>query len=70
MEAIGTQGVSVGDPGLCRDCLHARIVESDRGSRFVQCRLALTDDRFEKYPRLPVITCSGYCRVEPAASDR
>lgn len=46
--------------GLCADCRHARRVESDRGSVFFLCELALTDPRFQKYPRLPVVTCEGY----------
>ncbi|MFZ0290549.1 MAG: hypothetical protein WBW98_11265 [Candidatus Sulfotelmatobacter sp.] len=49
-------------PGLCADCVHARIIKSDRGSMFVQCQLSFTDARFEKYPRLPVVTCTGYAR--------
>jgi len=49
-------------PGLCQDCVHARRIESDRGSVFFLCQLALTDARFPKYPRLPVLTCSGYDR--------
>jgi hypothetical protein len=50
--------------GLCADCLHARMVESDRGSVFWRCELAATDSRFPKYPRLPVIQCSGYEKAE------
>jgi hypothetical protein len=46
--------------GLCADCLHARRIESTRGSRFFLCELSLTDLRFAKYPRLPVLSCSGY----------
>jgi hypothetical protein len=46
--------------GLCADCLHARRVESTRGSVFFLCELSLTDSRFPKYPRLPVLSCSGY----------
>lgn len=49
-------------PGLCEDCVHARRIESDRGSVFFLCQLALTDSRFPKYPRLPVLTCRGYER--------
>jgi hypothetical protein len=41
-----------------------RRVESDRGSSFVLCQLALTDDRFQKYPRLPVLSCVGYEKEE------
>ena len=48
------------DPGLCRDCQHSRRIESDRGSVFFRCELSLVDPRFAKYPRLPVLSCSGY----------
>ncbi len=48
------------NPGLCRTCKHARRIESDRGSIFFQCKLAFTDSRFAKYPRLPVVVCEGY----------
>ncbi len=56
------QGLAVHNPGLCGDCVHARIIESDRGSAFVQCELSFTDTRFEKYPRLPVLRCRGYAK--------
>jgi hypothetical protein len=46
--------------GLCSDCQHARRIESDRGSVFWRCELSFEDSRFPKYPRLPVLTCSGY----------
>jgi hypothetical protein len=49
-------------PGLCEECIHARRIESDRGSIFFLCQLALTDNRFKKYPRLPVLSCAGYER--------
>lgn len=48
--------------GLCADCVHARRIESARGSVFFLCELSLTDPHFAKYPRLPVISCSGYAR--------
>jgi hypothetical protein len=51
--------------GLCGDCQHARPMESDRGSLFLRCALALTDSRFPKYPRLPVLVCSGYEKKAP-----
>ena len=54
------------EPGLCRDCKYSRVVESDRGSVFYRCDLSLQDPRFPKYPRLPVLTCSGYEPVSPA----
>ena len=46
--------------GLCSDCVHARQLESARGSVFLLCNLSLTNPRFPKYPRLPVLTCDGY----------
>jgi hypothetical protein len=46
--------------GLCADCVHARHIESDRNSVFLLCNLSLTDARFPKYPRLPVLSCEGY----------
>jgi hypothetical protein len=51
--------------GLCAACLHARRVESDRGSVFIRCALSEQDPRFPKYPRLPVLRCAGH---EPAQS--
>jgi len=46
--------------GLCLDCQHARCMKSDRGSVFYRCTLAENDPRFPKYPRLPVLRCSGF----------
>jgi len=46
--------------GLCADCVHARRVESSRGSLFLLCELSRSDPRFTKYPRLPVLSCPGY----------
>jgi len=52
--------------GLCADCRHARPQETRRGSVFWRCRLAETDPRFVRYPRLPVTACSGH---EPGPPD-
>jgi hypothetical protein len=46
--------------GLCASCLHARPVESAKGSQFLLCLLSQSDPHFPKYPRLPVLSCSGY----------
>ncbi len=48
--------------GLCADCLHSRQMESAKGSVFYRCELSLTDPKFPKYPRLPVLKCPGYER--------
>lgn len=50
--------------GLCSECVHARVVESARGSRFVMCELSKNDARFPKYPRIPVLQCVGYSPKE------
>jgi hypothetical protein len=49
--------------GLCETCGQARLVTSDRGSRFIRCARAEVDPRFPKYPALPVVRCGGYERL-------
>ncbi len=46
--------------GLCSHCIHFKRIESSRGSVFVMCQRGLTDERFPKYPRLPVLRCAGF----------
>jgi hypothetical protein len=46
--------------GLCATCEHARVIVSDRGSRFYACERSRTDPAFPRYPRLPVVACIGY----------
>jgi hypothetical protein len=48
--------------GLCLDCAHARRIESERGSIFYLCELAVVNPAFRKYPALPVVICSGYVK--------
>src|SRR5256885_15080854 len=50
--------------GLCLDCENARVIETPRASKFYQCQLSFRDQSFPKYPRLPVVECSGYLRKE------
>jgi hypothetical protein len=52
--------------GLCEHCSHAKRTASARGSVFFLCRRHEQDSRFAKYPRLPVVQCSGYV---PESSD-
>lgn len=54
--------------GLCGRCVHLRIIENRRGSRFHMCERALTDRRFAKYPPLPVLRCPGYEPVDAEAA--
>jgi hypothetical protein len=58
------------NPGLCQSCQHARRIESDRGSVFFLCRLSFEDSNFVKYPRLPVLACSGYQPEEKRPSSQ
>jgi hypothetical protein len=51
--------------GLCDSCLHQRVVRNTRGSSFSLCRRSKEDDRFPRYPRLPVLSCPGYERRPP-----
>jgi hypothetical protein len=46
--------------GLCADCLHARLIESAKGSQFLLCQLSQSDPSFPKYPRLPILACPGH----------
>jgi PEGA domain-containing protein len=48
------------DSGLCATCIHARTIESAKGSKFLLCRRSATDPSYPKYPRLPVFSCPGY----------
>ena len=54
--------------GLCATCRHVRVVRSARGSRFYLCQLSEVDDRFVKYPPLPVVKCVGYSQP-PGSSE-
>jgi hypothetical protein len=48
------------NPGLCASCVNVRIIENKRGSKFFLCELSKVDQRFPKYPPLPVVACVGY----------
>jgi hypothetical protein len=48
------------DAGLCDSCRHQRLVPNTRGSVFSRCERSRTDERFPKYPRLPVRECIGW----------
>jgi hypothetical protein len=55
--------------GLCATCVNMRSIVSDRGSVFYLCELSKTDARFPKYPRLPIIECSGYQHKENSTTQ-
>jgi len=46
--------------------MHARLVVTGRGSRFVLCERSRTDPAFPRYPPLPVVACSGF---DPSSSS-
>jgi hypothetical protein len=46
--------------GLCKICQHCRIVQTAKGSCFYYCGLSEENSNFPKYPRLPVLVCSGF----------
>jgi hypothetical protein len=48
--------------GLCDACRHQQVVRNTRGSSFSLCRRSREDDRYPRYPRLPVLRCRGYER--------
>ena len=54
------EGAEPARVGLCFACRYVRRIRSDRGSLFYFCERSETDPRFEKYPRLPVISCPGF----------
>ncbi|MCA1568869.1 MAG: hypothetical protein LC798_00830 [Chloroflexi bacterium] len=49
--------------GLCATCRHQQVVRTKRSS-FSLCRRWKEDDRYPRYPRLPVLRCRGH---EPSA---
>lgn len=53
------------ETGLCTFCTYRKVVVTDKGSEFIRCLNA----SLPKYPRLPVLSCSGFHlpeRHEPA----
>jgi len=58
----------VTDPGLCATCLHCRVIRTRR-SAFHLCQRSFTDERFPKYPRLPVVRCVGYAPGKPVVGE-
>jgi hypothetical protein len=49
--------------GLCDRCLHQRLVPNSRGSVFSLCERSRSDQRYPRYPRLPVLVCAGFERA-------
>ena len=51
--------------GLCSECRFAHVQRSERGGEFWRCKLSDTDERFLRYPPLPVGECEGYAAGDP-----
>jgi hypothetical protein len=51
--------------GLCATCQYCRLVPTARAT-FYLCERSFVDNRFRKYPPLPVLRCPGY---EPKAEQ-
>lgn len=48
--------------GLCDSCRHQKLIRNTRGSTFSMCERSKTEERYPKYPRLPVVECEGWER--------
>jgi len=46
--------------GLCENCRYVKRLANNRGSVFYMCEKASSDPRFPRYPRLPVLRCTGF----------
>jgi hypothetical protein len=65
----GPPGSSNPAAGLCDSCRHQQVVRTKRSS-FSLCRRWKEDDRYPRYPRLPVLRCRGHERgASPADAD-
>jgi len=51
--------------GLCETCRFLRTQGTKRGAIFYRCGRADEDERFMRYPPLPVRACQGF-EPEPA----
>ena len=48
--------------GLCDRCRWQRVIGNTRGSTFSLCERSKVDERFAKYPPIPVVRCPGFER--------
>ncbi|HEX3239959.1 MAG TPA: hypothetical protein VHR18_07475 [Solirubrobacterales bacterium] len=55
------------DAGLCDRCRHQQLVPNSRGSVFSLCRRSREDERFRRYPPIPVFSCPGFEAGQAAA---
>jgi hypothetical protein len=50
--------------GLCGHCVSGIVRPTKRGTVYLRCARSAVDERFPKYPRLPVLACPGYRPVD------
>jgi hypothetical protein len=59
--AIPESAAHVARPNsLCETCQHMREIITPKMSRFLLCRLSVTDAHYAKYPPQPVVRCEGH----------
>jgi hypothetical protein len=54
------------EAGLCDSCVHQKLIRTTRGSVFSMCLKHREDERFAKYPPIPVGRCPGFAPREAA----
>jgi len=52
--------------GQCEWCEFARLNHTRRRTVYLRCGRSTTDDRFVRYPRLPMYGCPGFAPVGQA----
>jgi hypothetical protein len=62
--------VDLPEVGLCLTCEYARRVEAKETSVYFLCERSLTEPSLPKYPRLPVLRCWGYAKVQGAEREK
>lgn len=55
--------------GLCASCRFVRTQETRRGAVFYRCARADSDDRFVRYPPIPVMACPGHDSSSSPGTD-
>ena len=60
------RNVTSAKAGLCSTCLHLRHQQTKRGTTYFRCARSDQDDRYLRYPPIPVYACDGFEALEPA----
>jgi hypothetical protein len=48
------------EAGMCGGCRYASVKTTRRSTTYLRCTRAAWDDRLPRYPRLPVLNCTGF----------